>query len=116
MAKADIRQYLELTQEPYYPDNGCEVATACLSCPLSRCKHDDPEWYTAIRNIGRSLQLYAEMQRDHLSITAAAFRFGMKPRSICHLKARVREAIGEGLDLTDQDLRILASLPPTRRP
>ena len=38
----DIRKYLELYEEPYIPDAGCEVSSTCLSCPLSRCKHDDP--------------------------------------------------------------------------
>ena len=112
----DIRKYLELDVEPYIPDAGCEVWSTCLSCPLSRCKHDDPKWYMSIRRFGPSLQLYAEMQRDHLSITAAAFRFGMQPRSITRIKARVKEVLGEELDLTDQDLQILSALPPMHRP
>ena len=112
----EIRNYLELADEPYIPDAGCEVSPSCLNCPLSRCKHDDPKWYTAIRRFGPSLRLYAEMQRDHLSITAAAFRFGMKPKSITRIRARVKDAIGEDLDLTDQDLQILSALPPMHRP
>ena len=112
----DIRKYLELDVEPYIPDAGCEVSSTCLSCPLSRCKHDDPQWYMAIRRFGPSLRLYAEMQRDHLSVSAAAFRFGMQPRSITRIKARVREALGAELDLTDQDLLILSALPPMHRP
>ena len=112
----DIRKYLELDVEPYIPDAGCEVWSTCLSCPLSKCKHDDPQWYMAIRRFGPSLRLYAEMQRDHLSITAAAFRFGMQPRSITRIKARVKEALGEELDLTDQDLLLLSALPPMHRP
>ena len=112
----EIRNYLELDDEPYIPDAGCEVSPSCLNCPLSRCKHDDPKWYTAIRRFGPSLRLYAEMQRDHLSITAAAFRFGMKPRSITRIRARVKDALGEDLDLTDQDLQILSALPPMHRP
>ena len=111
-----IRKHLELEEEPYYPDAGCEVSPACLSCPLSRCKHDDPQWYMSIRRFGPSLRLYAEMQRDHLSISAAAFRFGMQPRSITRIKERVRDALGEDLDLTDQDLLILSALPPMHRP
>ena len=112
----DIRKYLELDVEPYIPDAGCEVWSTCLSCPLSRCKHDDPKWYMSIRRFGPSLRLYAEMQRDHLSTSAAAFRFGMQPRSITRIKERVRDALGEDLDLTDQDLLILSALPPMHRP
>ena len=37
-----IRKYLELYEEPYIPDDGCEVWSTCLNCPLSKCKHDDP--------------------------------------------------------------------------
>ena len=109
MAKADIRQYLELTQEPFYPDTGCEVATACLDCPLSRCKHDDPEWYTLGRQIGRDLAIHQEMIRDGLSVSAAAFRFGVLRRTIYRIKQRCREV---SIDMSPQDMQVFAVLPP----
>ena len=27
-----------------YRDTGCELASACLECPLAVCKYDDPHW------------------------------------------------------------------------
>ena len=35
----------ELQDEPFYNDDGCEAAAACLSCRLSQCKYDDPAWF-----------------------------------------------------------------------
>ena len=113
----EIRNYLELDDEPYIPDAGCEVSPSCLNCPLSRCKHDDPKWYTAIRRFGPSLRLYAEMQRDHLSVSQRRrFVSGCTPGPLTRIKARVKDALGEDLDLTDQDLQILSALPPMHRP
>lgn len=32
-----------------YPDRGCEAAPRCLSCPLERCRYDDPAAYQRLR-------------------------------------------------------------------
>ena len=103
------REDLALDGLPYWPDTGCEVATACLDCPLSRCKHDDPEWYQLGRRLGRDLALYREMLRDGLSVPAAAFRFGVVPRTILRVKQRCREA---SVDMSPQDMQVFAVLPP----
>ena len=103
------REALELEGMPYWPDMGCEVATACLDCPLSRCKHDDPEWYQLGRRLFRDLALYREMLRDGLSVPAAAFRFGVLPRTIYRIKQRCREV---SIDMSPQDMHVFAVLPP----
>ena len=103
------REDLALDGLPYWPDTGCEVATACLDCPLSKCKHDDPEWYKLGRQLGRDLTLYQEMLRDGLSVSAAAFRFGVLPRTIYRIKQRCREV---SIDMSPQDMQVFAVLPP----
>jgi hypothetical protein len=30
-----------------HTDTGCELHPACLSCPLPRCKYDDPKYQKA---------------------------------------------------------------------
>ena len=95
-------------------DRGCEVSRKCLECPLSRCKHDDPGWYTALREAGPQLAMYAEILRDDLSMTAAAFRFGMQVRSVYRLMDKARKLLGDDLDATEQDLQTMAALPPIR--
>ena len=41
--------YTALPEQQQYRDTGCDVAPACLSCPLSACKHDDPAAYNAMK-------------------------------------------------------------------
>ena len=33
-----------LPEHSVYHDKGCDVAPACLACPLPVCKYDDPGW------------------------------------------------------------------------
>ena len=94
-------------------DRGCEVSRKCLECPLSRCKHDDPEWYTIIRRESAALALCQEMERDSLSVHAAAFRFGRSERTIWKLKAIARKLLAVR-GTTPEDLAVMATLPPIR--
>ena len=61
------------------------------------------------RRLGRDLALYREMLRDGLSVSAAAFRFGVLPRTIFRVKQRCREA---SVDMSPQDMQVFAVLPP----
>ena len=111
MTVLDKKAELELDVEPYFEDDGCEVSPACLSCPLSKCKHDDPQWYRSLRKHYPEMLIYSEMQRDNLSPSAAAFRCGMKVRTIARIKARVKREIASGTDIASGDLGIVASIP-----
>ena len=103
---------LELNDEPYYTDDGCKAATACLSCRLSRCKHDDPTWYRMSRRMSRDLRRYAEMERDSLTVEAAARRFGVTIRTIWRIKARCLNQLG---DMSIDDLRIFGAMEPAMK-
>ena len=103
---------LELNDEPYYTDDGCEAATACLSCRLSRCKHDDPAWYRMGRRMSRDLRRYAEMERDGLTVEAAARRFGVTIRTIWRIKARCLNQLG---DMSTEDLRVFGDMAPPKK-
>lgn len=37
-------RYRGLPEYATYRDTGCELAPACLECPLEICKYDDPHW------------------------------------------------------------------------
>ena len=62
------------------PDDGCEVATSCFDCPLSRCKHDDHDWYRFWRRHIKHLRMGQEIERDGLTLEEAAVRFRITDR------------------------------------
>ena len=60
-----------------YPDRGCAAAPRCLSCPLARCRYDDPA-------------AYQRQSRGDVEAQTLAAQ-GMKPNEIAaHQGVRVR--------------------------
>ena len=75
------RQRSPKNQE-FFKDDGCEVAPACLNCPLSRCKDDDREWYLRWRKRGKLLLVGQVMERESLTTQEAAQRFRVCIRTV----------------------------------
>ena len=65
-----------------WPDTGCEVAPACLDCPLSQCKLDDPDWYRYWRLRAKHLAMGQALEREGLSEEEAGHRFRVGIRTI----------------------------------
>lgn len=62
-------------------DDGCEVAPHCLSCPLPRCRFDEPGGLRNMLNTARNQEvLYA--RRSGMPINAISLRFGISRRSV----------------------------------
>ena len=94
----------------HFVDDGCEVAPSCLSCPLSRCKHDAPDWYGWHLRRARDYQVWEAVCRLGLSTREAADRFGTTPRTIYRIAERVKVQ-----DLSDGDLAVFAALAGSLR-
>ena len=75
------------------PDTGCEVATACLDCPLSQCKLDDPEWYRYWRLRAKHLAMGQALEREGLSEEEVGDRFRAGIRTIRRARRTCRLAI-----------------------
>ena len=90
-----------------YQDTGCEVAGACLQCPLSRCKFDDMEWFIKYRRMAHDLRMAAVIHGEGLSIAQAAQRFSITPRTVFRVLRRCRYAMCE---LTPEEAAVFASL------
>jgi hypothetical protein len=71
-----------LPEQTHYADNGCEVSSSCLHCPLPKCKYDDPAWYQAYRRQARDLQVAAAYREEGLSVFQVARRFNVSPRTV----------------------------------
>ena len=70
-----------LPENLHYQDNGCEVATSCLGCPLPRCKYDDPAWYQNYRQGQRDEQIFGSYDRG-LTVFQVAAHFDVSPRTV----------------------------------
>ena len=91
----------------FFKDDGCEVAPACLDCPLSQCKLDDPDWYRYWRLRTKQLLMGQEIERDGLTIEEAAVRFRITDRQVFRIKRWCRLAAKR---LTTGDLDVFIRL------
>ena len=66
----------------FFKDAGCEVAPACLNCPLSRCEYDDRDWYRFWRKRARCLAIGEAIEREKLTNEEAAQRFRVCIRTV----------------------------------
>ena len=71
-----------------YRDNGCEVSQSCLSCPLPKCKHDDPGWLRSYRRDQRDRHLLSVRRHENASVGDLAQRFQISERTVHRILAR----------------------------
>ena len=93
--------------DPYYADDGCEVASSCLACPLPRCKYDDIRWYERNRRLANDLRMTAVIEREGLSAEEAAARFAITKRTVFRVLRRSRQAMRE---LTADEAAVFAAM------
>lgn len=67
-----------------YPfrDDGCDVAPACLQCPLPRCKYDDPGWYQRELRGQRDQRILEARRAEGLTVPQLSRRFGVSQRTV----------------------------------
>ena len=80
-----------LPEGSYYPDNGCNIAPACLSCPLPLCKYDDPEWQGQNERSARDRQIVWRWGRGQRSREIAA-AFDVNERTVQRVLYEHRKA------------------------
>lgn len=77
-----------------YEDTGCEIHPACLTCPLLRCRYDEPGGLKTIRLSARDKEI-ARAREAGRSLAEITRRFGLSRRSVFRRLALARQ--GEGL-------------------
>ena len=86
-------QYPGTEPDPIMPQlikDGCEASGSCLECPLPQCKFDDPAGYRTIKQKQKDQERCKIIKEEGLSIEQAANRFGVSPRTMHRIKARMR--------------------------
>ena len=74
-----------------YNDGGCELAPACLRCPLEVCRHDQRGGARRLRQTARDETLL-RFYEEGLSIDALAGRYRLTRRSVFRILAKERSA------------------------
>jgi len=65
-----------------YRDEGCDLFASCLTCPLPRCRYDEPGGVRAMLNRERDHQIRALREDPTLSVDDIADRFGVSRRTV----------------------------------
>jgi|FLYL01.1.fsa_nt_gi hypothetical protein len=100
-AEAKKRQRDKLPELTQYRDDGCDIHPQCLTCPLPRCRYDDPGGLRGLLNSMRDEQIVAQ-RRQGTPISELAQRFGVSRRTVFRVlenaaregrKRRVEETI-----------------------
>ena len=70
-----------------YVDDGCDIHTRCLTCPLSRCRYEEPGGLRALLNAYRDQQIVA-LRRQGLGVDAIARRFRLSRRTVFRILSK----------------------------
>ena len=80
-----------------YRDDGCDIHPNCLTCPLARCRYDEPGGLRALVNAHRDREI-VEMRLSGAGVGELAGRFGLSRRSVFRILSgpAYRRANGNG--------------------
>jgi len=80
-----------LPEKTGYRDDGCEIHPHCLSCPLPRCRYDEPGGLRGMINAARDRQIVA-LRTGGIAVEEIADRFGLSRRTVFRiLTAKYKE-------------------------
>ena len=79
-----------LPENTQYNDTGCDVHPSCLTCPLVRCRYDEPGGARKLFSEDRD-RVIVSLQREGVHVEAIARRFGVSRRTVFRALARARE-------------------------
>jgi len=80
-----------LPEHSRYRDDGCDIHPHCLTCPLPRCRYDEPGGLRALLNEYRGQQMLAMRRQGH-SVNALAQRFRLSRRTVFRILAKANGA------------------------
>ena len=78
-----------LPEHTQYADTGCDVHPSCLTCPLVRCRYDEPGGVRRVYSEDRDRAIVG-LQRHGMPVDAIARRFGVSRRTVFRALARGR--------------------------
>ncbi len=79
-----------LPENTSYADTGCDIHPSCLTCPLVRCRYDDPGGARKIFSEERDRAIIQLSRDGRLTVDGLARRFGVSRRTVFRVLARAR--------------------------
>ncbi len=70
-----------LPEEIRYRDDGCDIHPQCLTCPLPRCRYDEPGGLRGMLNAYRDQQIVA-LRGDGAPVDQIAERYSLSRRTV----------------------------------
>jgi hypothetical protein len=80
-----------LPEHTSYADTGCDLHPSCLTCPLARCRYDEPGGARRLLAEGRDIEVVALQRQGGVTIDTIARRVGVSRRTVFRILARARE-------------------------
>lgn len=79
-----------LPEHTHYADTGCDLYDSCLSCPLERCRYDQPGGARRLLSRERDQRIVRLQRDEQLSVDLIAQRFAVSRRTVFRVLARER--------------------------
>ncbi len=70
-----------LPEEIRYRDDGCDIHSQCLTCPLPRCRYDEPGGLRGMLNAYRDQQI-VDLRSDGAPVDQIADRYSLSRRTV----------------------------------
>ncbi len=70
-----------LPEHAQYRDDGCDIHPQCLTCPLPRCRYDEPGGLRGMLNAYRDQQIVA-LRGDGAPVDQIAERYNLSRRTV----------------------------------
>ncbi len=86
-----------LPEEIQYRDGGCDVHSNCLTCPLPRCRYDEPGGLRAMLNTYRDQQILAQ-RGDGAPVDQIAERYRLSRRTVFRILSSASGGLKAGLE------------------
>jgi len=81
-----------LPEKTRYRDDGCEIHPQCLTCPLPRCRYDEPGGLNGMLNRMRDREIL-RLRMNGAPVEEIADEFGVSRRTVFRvLTAKYKEA------------------------
>jgi hypothetical protein len=64
-----------------YRDDGCDISASCLTCPLPRCRYEEPGGLRSLLNEQRDRQII-QLRLKGVPVDALADHFGVSRRTV----------------------------------
>jgi len=84
-----------LPEEIQYRDDGCDIHSQCLTCPLPRCRYDEPGGVRAMLNSYRDRQILA-LRADGAAVDQIADRYSLSRRTVFRILSTAGGENGHG--------------------